>query len=188
MHGIRRSILEEQAQRLGLPLFAARVLHGADNASYEEAWARAIAEARTLLRRVDAVAYGDLFLEDVRAYRERQCVALAVEPVFPLWGTPTAPLAERMVREGYVAYLTCVDTTQLDALFAGRRFDADLLGDLPESVDPCGERGEFHTCVVSCPSYSAPIAVTRGETLLRDERFQYCEFTLDSALHWDGLT
>lgn len=178
MHGIRKAILDQQAKRLRLPLFTARVMHGTDNASFEEAWAHAVAEARALIGRVDAVAYGDLFLEDVRAYRERQCNALDIEPIFPLWGTPTAPLAERMIREGYVAYLTCVDTTQLDASFAGRRFDADLLGDLPDPVDRCGERGEFHTCVVGCPGYSAAIAVTRGETLLRDGRFQYCDFTL----------
>jgi len=178
IHGIRRSILEAQAQRLGLPLFEATIQHGSDNASYEASWARAIAAARAVLGKVDAVAYGDLYLEDVRAYRERQCAELGIEPLFPLWGQPTRELAERAIRDGYVAYLTCVDTTQLSAAFAGRAFDAELLTDLPEAVDPCGERGEFHTCVVSAPSFSAPILASRGETLLRDQRFQYCDFAL----------
>ncbi|MGH7696854.1 MAG: ATP-binding protein [Gemmatimonadaceae bacterium] len=178
IHGIRRSILQAQAHQLGLPLFEATVHHGADNAAYEASWARAIAAAGSSLGNVAAVAYGDLFLEDVRAYRERQCAELGVEPLFPLWGQPTRQLAERAIREGYVAHLTCVDTTQLSAAFAGRAFDAELLADFPEAVDPCGERGEFHTCVVGAPSFSAAIRVSRGETLLRDHRFQYCDFAL----------
>ncbi len=175
IHGIRRSILVAQANRLGLPLFEAAVQHGADNASYESSWARALALARSTLGAVNAVAYGDLFLEDVRAYRERQCAELGVEPIFPVWGEPTLLLAQRAIREGYVAYLTCVDTSQLAGSFAGRAFDAELLADFPESVDSCGERGEFHTCVVGAPIFSAPVDVSRGETLLRDHRFQYCD-------------
>lgn len=178
IHGIRRSILEAQAHRLRLPLFEATIHHGADNASYESSWARAIATACNALGSVDAVAYGDLFLEDVRAYRERQCAELGVEPIFPMWGEPTRQLAERAIQDGYRAYLTCVDTTQLDASFAGRAFDAGLLLDLPESVDPCGERGEFHTCVVTAPSFCAPIQVVCGEVVMRDDRFQYCDLAL----------
>jgi uncharacterized protein (TIGR00290 family) len=178
IHGIRRSILEAQADRLTLPLVAAAIHHGADNAAYERSWARAVASARSALGRVDAVAYGDLFLEDVRAYRERQCAKLAVEPIFPLWGEDTFELAKRAIREGYVAYLTCIDTKQLHASFAGRAFDSELLADLPESVDPCGERGEFHTCVVRAPTFSRPIAVVQGTAVLRDDRFQYCDFML----------
>ena len=178
IHGIRRSILEAQAERLALPLFEAAVHQGADNAAYEQSWARAAASARSALGRVDAIAYGDLFLEDVRAYRERQCAELAIEPIFPLWGEDTLELAKRAIREGYVARLTCIDTKQLDASFAGRAFDSELLAVLPGSVDPCGERGEFHTCVVSAPIYSGPIAVVQGIAVLRDDRFQYCDFTL----------
>lgn len=181
IHGTRRSILEAQAHRLGLPLFEAAIHQGADNAAYERSWARAVASARSALGRVDAVAYGDLFLEDVRAYRERQCTELGVEPVFPIWGEHTLALAERAIHEGYLAYLTCVDTTQLDASFAGRAFDAELLIDFPKSADPCGERGEFHTCVVSAPSFSAPIQVVQREAMLRDDRFQYCDFALVGA-------
>ncbi|MGH7710194.1 MAG: ATP-binding protein [Gemmatimonadaceae bacterium] len=179
-HGTRRSILRAQAESLRLPLFEAAVQVGADNAAYERAWASALDRARTEIDEVNAVAYGDLFLEDVRAYRERQCTQLGVEPLFPLWGEPTSQLAARAIREGYVAYLTCVDTTQLDASFAGRLYDADLLEQLPSSVDPCGERGEFHTCVVDAPIYKEAIAVTRGDRVLRDARFSYSDFEVTS--------
>lgn len=181
IHGIRRSILEAQAQRLGLPLFVATIHHGADNASYEASWARAIGAARNSLGIVDAVAYGDVFLEDVRAYRVRQCAELGIEPAFPIWGEPTHQLAKRATSEGYVAYLTCVDTNELAASFAGREFDAELLADLPESVDPCGERGEFHTCVVDAPIYSGALEVAPGERVLRDNRFAYCDFVLTGS-------
>jgi uncharacterized protein (TIGR00290 family) len=182
MHGIRRSILEAQANRLGLPLFEATIHQGSDNSTYERSWAGAIKKARDILGKVSCVAYGDLFLDDVRAYREHQCAELGVEPVFPIWGENTRALAERAIRESYVAYLTCVDSTQLDASFAGRAFDSELLADLPEAVDPCGERGEFHTCVVSAPIFSAPVEVSRGDTLLRDHRFQYCDLVPLGAL------
>lgn len=181
IHGIRRSILRAQAERLTLPLFEAALESSADNARYEESWALGLARARDALGGVDAVAYGDLFLADVRAYRERQCADLGVTPLFPIWGQNTAALATRTIREGYVAYLTCVDTTQLDASFAGRQFDTGLLKDLPSSVDPCGERGEFHTCVVDAPTYREPIGVTRGERVLRDGRFEYCDFALTQS-------
>jgi uncharacterized protein (TIGR00290 family) len=182
IHGTRRSILRAQAERLGLPVFEATIQSGSDNAAYEAAWSAALARAREDVGVVDAIVYGDLFLTDVRAYRERQCEPLHVEPLFPLWGQPTAQLAERAVREGYVAYLTCVDTQQLDAAFAGRVFDAELLRDLPVTVDPCGERGEFHTVVVGAPSYRSAISVYRGERVLRDARFNYCDFEIASGL------
>jgi len=178
IHGTRRSILLAQADRLGLMLFEAAIQAGADNAAYERAWSTALSRAREAVGSVDAVVYGDLFLTDVRAYRERQCEQLQVEPIFPIWGWPTAEVAKQVIREGYVAYLTCVDTQQLDAGFAGRLFDADLLRDLPASVDPCGERGEFHTVVVNAPTYSSAISVRRGERVLREARFNYCDFEI----------
>jgi len=178
IHGTRRSILLAQADRLGLMLFEAAIQAGADNAAYERAWSTALSRACEAVGSVDAVVYGDLFLTDVRAYRERQCEQLQVEPIFPIWGWPTAEVAKQVIREGYVAYLTCVDTQQLDAGFAGRLFDADLLRDLPASVDPCGERGEFHTVVVNAPTYSSAISVRRGERVLREARFNYCDFEI----------
>jgi uncharacterized protein (TIGR00290 family) len=182
IHGTRRSILREQATQLRLPLFEAPIHVRADNAAYEASWASALANVTAAVGEIAAIVYGDLFLEDVRAYRERQCAALGVLPLFPLWGTATDELARRVITEGYRAYLTCVDTTHLDASFVGRAFDTDLLSDLPTSVDPCGERGEFHTCVVAAPIYDAAIAVLRGERVLREERFAYCDLVLSSEL------
>ena len=181
IHGTRRSILLAQADRLGLKLFEAEIQVGADNAAYELAWSTAVRRAREAVGSVDAIVYGDLFLADVRAYRERQCEQLLVEPIFPIWGRPTEEVAEQTIREGYVAYLTCVDTQQLDAAFAGRVFDAELMRDLPAPVDPCGERGEFHTVVVDAPTYSSAIGVRRGERVLREARFNYCDFDIVPA-------
>jgi len=178
MHGIRRSILHAQADRLALPLFEAELEPAADNARYENAWAAALSRASDALGGIDAVAYGDLFLSDVRAYRERQCEQVGVTPLFPIWGENTAALAAQAIAEGYVAYLTCVDTAQLDASFAGRPFDRELLSKLPKAVDPCGEGGEFHTCVVDAPIYVSAIGVVRGNRVLRDGRFEYCDFYL----------
>jgi uncharacterized protein (TIGR00290 family) len=178
IHGIRRTILNAQSRALGLPVFEAELTPGCSNADYEASWASAIERARESLGPVDAIAYGDLFLEDIRAFRERQLTPLNIQPLFPLWGQPTDRLAREFVDSGFEAYLTCVDTTQLDPSFAGRRFDSALLADLNASVDPCGERGEFHSCVVAGPIFSAPIAVRRGESILRDERFQFCDFEL----------
>ena len=119
---------------------------------------------------VTHVAFGDLFLEDIRAYREQQLAATALEPLFPLWGAPgdTPALAREMVAAGLSAVLTCVDPKQLDPSFAGRRFDAELLDELPEGVDPCGENGEFHTFVTQAPCFTAPLEVSVGEVVERD--------------------
>ncbi len=178
MHGIRRSILEAQAVRLGLPVFQAVVAAASSNSAYDAAWGDALERARRELGPVEHVAYGDLFLEDVREYRELQAKALGYTPLLPLWGRDTTELARDFVAAGHEAWLTCVDTTQLSAEFAGRRFDRALLEDLPASVDPCGERGEFHTCLTGGPCLESRIAVVRGERVLRDGRFEYCDFQL----------
>jgi uncharacterized protein (TIGR00290 family) len=175
MHGVRRSILQLQAERLHLPLFEARLARVSSNVDYDRAWALALERAREALGEVGHIAYGDLYLEDVRGYREEQAERLGYEPLFPLWGRDTAQLAKEFVAGGHEAYLTCVDTTQLDAEFAGRRYDGGLLAELPASVDPCGEKGEFHTCVVGGPSLGADIRVAIGERVRRDDRFEYCD-------------
>jgi diphthamide synthase (EF-2-diphthine--ammonia ligase) len=131
--------------------------------------------------RLRHLAFGDLFLEDVRAYRERLLPRLGWVPLFPLWGQDTTALANRFVMEGYRAILSCVDTIQLDAEFAGRDYDAALLAELPASVDPCGERGEFHTCVHAGPIFRHPITLETGERVRRDGRFEYCDLLLESA-------
>jgi uncharacterized protein (TIGR00290 family) len=181
IHGIRRAILHAQAASLGLPLVEAAIATASDNDAYERAWSAALDEAEHRFGAYDAVAYGDLFLEDVRRYRDAQLARIGRRAVYPLWGEPTDALAHRFIDAGYEAYLTCVDTTQLAPEFAGRRFDHALLASLPATVDPCGERGEFHTCVVAGPLFSDPIAVSAGETILRDGRFQYSDLLLRAS-------
>lgn len=176
IHGVRRELLELQAASIGLPLIVAGLAAKAPNAAYETAWAAAIAEGAARFDGVCHVAYGDLFLEEVRAYRDAQMATLGCTALYPLWGEDTATLATRFIDSGYRAVLTCVDTTLLDAKFAGRAFDHSLLDDMPLSVDPCGERGEFHTFVWDGPHMQSPVRVVPGETLLRDDRFQYCDF------------
>ncbi|HEU4995496.1 MAG TPA: hypothetical protein VFT29_11790 [Gemmatimonadaceae bacterium] len=175
MHGVRRSLLEAQAQRLGLPLSVIDVEPRSDNASYESAFHAALERIRCDQPRVKHIAFGDLFLEDVRAYRERSLADTGVTPLFPIWGTDTGRLARRFIADGFRARLVCVDTTQLDAGFAGRVFDTVLLDDLPREVDPCGEKGEFHTFVSDGPPFSAAVPYTVGDTVLRDDRFSFCD-------------
>lgn len=175
MHGVRRSILHRQAQGLGLPLYVAEIPLAADNDAYEAAFAGALANARRVEPDLDAVAFGDLFLADVRGWREAQLARLGWRGLFPLWGEDTTRLARHFVERGYRAILCCVDTAQLAAEFCARDYDAALLDDLPRGVDPCGENGEFHTCVHAGPLWSAPIELVRGERVLRDGRFEYVD-------------
>jgi uncharacterized protein (TIGR00290 family) len=178
IHGIRRAVLEAQIAALGLPLIEVAIPVAATNAAYEEAFAAALAAFGHERPDVRHIAFGDLFLADVRAYRERVLPPIGWAPVFPLWGMDTSALAQEFVRAGYRAILTCVDTTQLGAEFAGREFDASLLAELPTSVDPCGERGEFHTCVYAGPIFRHPLPLQAGERIRRDGRFEYCDVTL----------
>lgn len=175
VHGVRRSMLEAQVQRLGLPLFEIALSPNCTNDAYETAFRSALEEIKRELPDVAHIAFGDLFLEDVRAYRERLLEGSGFEPLFPIWGLDTAVLARRFIADGFVARLVCVDTTQLDSTFAGRVFDEQLLADLPATVDPCGERGEFHTFVSEGPPFSAPIPYRVGQTILRDDRFMFCD-------------
>ena len=178
IHGVRRAVLEAQVAELGLPLIEASIPAAASNEIYEEAFAGALDALRREGPDIRHFAFGDLFLADVRAYREELLGRLGWTPLFPLWGRDTAQLARRFVNEGYRAILTCVDTTQLAADFAGREFDAGLLAELPATVDPCGENGEFHTCVYAGPIFRRALALERGERVRRDGRFEYCDLTL----------
>jgi len=166
MHGVRHAVLEAQAAAAQLPLWIVRLPWPCSNEIYEmhmaEICRRAVNEG------IQAVAFGDLFLEDVRAYRERQLAPTGLEPLFPLWQIPTDTLARDMIAGGLRARISCIDTKQLAANFAGREFDADLLRDLPPGADPCGERGEFHTCAYAGPMFSAPLPLTTGEIVTRD--------------------
>jgi uncharacterized protein (TIGR00290 family) len=170
IHGVRRELLHAQAAAVGLPLVEVGIPTECSNELYEERMgaaldAPALAEAKTF-------AFADLFLADIRAYREERLARVGREAIFPVWGRETTALARRFIEVGFGATLVTVDTEQLDASFVGRRFDAKLLADLPAGVDPCGENGEFHTFVDSGPVFDAPIPVEPGE--LRDEgRFVY---------------
>lgn len=178
MHGIRRELLQAQAAATGLPVIEAPIPPQCDNATYEAAFADALAQARTRWPRCSTIAFGDLFLADVRAWREASCARLGWTPLFPLFGSDTAPLAREMIAGGLRATLCCVDTHQLDARFSGRGFDAALLAELPGGCDPCGERGEFHTFVHAGPMFTAPLAIKAGEQVLRDDRFAYTDLML----------
>jgi uncharacterized protein (TIGR00290 family) len=178
MHGVRRTVLEAQVSALGLPLVEASIPAGASNADYEEAFALALRTAQERWPGLRYIAFGDLFLTDVRQYREALLASLGWTGLFPLWGEETATLAQAFVGAGFRAILTCVDTTQLGPEFAGREFDATLLANLPATVDPCGERGEFHTCVYAGPLFAWPLSLVVGERVRRDTRFEYCDVKL----------
>jgi uncharacterized protein (TIGR00290 family) len=175
IHGVRRSLLRAQAKAAGIPLYEIELQASTSNEEYDEAMARALAGLRHSHPNLTTIAYGDLFLEDVRRYREERLGPLGFVGAFPIWGKPTRELAESFIEHGFEARLVCVDTTQLDASFAGRPFDRSLLAELPASVDPCGERGEFHTFVSNGPMFDAPVAYATGDVVLRDNRFAYCD-------------
>ena len=181
IHGVRRAVLEAQTAAIGLPLIEASIPVGASNADYETAFGLALRTAQERRPELCHIAFGDLFLTDVRAYREGLLASLGWTGVFPLWGEDTGVLARHFIRGGYRAVLTCVDTTQLGPEFAGREFDASLLADLPETVDPCGELGEFHSCVYAGPLFARPLPLVTGERVRRDGRFEYCDVLLAPA-------
>ena len=173
MHSTRHSVLEAQAGATRLPLWIVPLPWPCSNEIYEQRMAEAC--QRAVNEHIDAIAFGDLFLPDIRAYREEKLKPTGLEPLFPLWEIPTDALAREMIAGGIRAKLTCVDPKQLPASFAGRDFDAALLRDLPPEVDPCGERGEFHTCVYAGPMFTAPLHLEAGEVVERDG-FVFADF------------
>jgi uncharacterized protein (TIGR00290 family) len=166
MHAVRRTLLEAQAKAAGLPLHAIDIPYPCPNADYERIMGAFVARAQA--HGVDAMAFGDLFLADIRAYREKQLAGTGIAPLFPLWGRDTRKLAAEMIDGGLVAHVTCVDPRKLDRAFAGRRFDRTLLADLPTGVDPCGENGEFHTFVSAGPMFHEAVPIRTGEVVERD--------------------
>lgn len=166
MHAVRVELLRAQATAASLPLYEVPIPWPCSNEQYEAAMAAALERARSAGVRV--MAFGDLFLEDVRQYREQKLDGTGIRPVFPLWGLPTRELSRAMIDGGLRARLTCIDPRHLPVTFAGRDFDASLLADLPESVDPCGERGEFHSFAYAGPMFERPIAVRGGAVVERD--------------------
>ena len=175
MHAVRREVLEAQAAAANLPLIVVPIPSPCANEIYEERMGHAVASA--VRDGFTHAAFGDLFLEDVRRYREDKLAGSGLTPIFPVWGIPTRELADQMIEGGLKSRLACVDTRVLDAGLVGREWDRALLSELPESADVCGEKGEFHTCVYAGPMFSRPLTLTRGETVTR-EPFTWADFTL----------
>ena len=175
IHGVRRTLLAAQAASLGLPLTEITLEPASSNAAYEAAFQDAACRLQRAHPALERIAFGDLFLADVRDYRERLLGPLELRGHYPLWAMDTTQLAHEFIDAGYHARLVCVDTSQLAADFAGRMFDRSLLADLPPSVDPCGEGGEFHTFVADGPIFNIPIPHEVGPVVMRDERFAYCD-------------
>ena len=180
MHGVRRTLLRRQAESLGLPLEEVVISPGATNDEYEATMEAALGALRARVPRLDTVVFGDLFLADIRAYRERMLARTGMRGLFPLWLRDTRALAHEFVRLGYRAVLVCVDSSALAGEFVGREFDAALLRDLPRMVDPCGENGEFHTFVYAGPGLRQPVRHERGPVVVRDGRWVYCDL-VDTA-------
>jgi uncharacterized protein (TIGR00290 family) len=166
MHAVRVALLEAQAEAAGLPLVRVPIPLSCSNAEYEAAMSRAIDAAKR--DGVSVMAFGDLFLEDIRRYRIEKLAGTGIEPIFPIWGIPTDALARDMVAGGLRARLTCIDPKQLAPSFAGREFDAALLAELPASVDPCGEKGEFHTFAYAGPMFRSSVPIQSGDVVERD--------------------
>lgn len=178
MHAVRLSLLEAQAEAVSLPLFLTRIPSPCPNEVYETVMAAALEDA--VARGVRAVAFGDLFLEEVRRYREERMKTSGLELLFPLWGRPTRALAEEMIASGLRARLTCIDPRKLDRSFAGREFSQELLRDLPEDVDPCGENGEFHSFCWDGPMFRQPVRVQGGQIVERDS-FLFADLLPENA-------
>ena len=172
MHGVRRELVEMQARAAGVTLVEVGIPASCPNDVYEARMEQALAS--TALAGVDAIAFADLFLADIRAYREERLAQAGKRGVFPLWGRDTAALARDFIDAGFEAVLVCVDPSQLDSSFVGRSFDPALLADLPYGVDPCGENGEFHTFVHAGPIFSEPIPIELGARVMRDG-FAFCD-------------
>ncbi len=173
MHGVRRELLERQAEHIGLPLEEVMISSGASNEQYESAMAQVL--GRYCAAGVSSVAFGDIFLEDLRKYRQDKLASAGMGAIFPIWKIPTHELARRFIELGFETILTCVDTQVLNGRFAGRNFDQSLLDELPGTVDCCGENGEFHSFCWGGPIFEKPVACRIGGKVLRDQRWMYCD-------------
>jgi len=176
MHGVRRVLLEQQAARLGVPLHRIEISRGAGNDEYEAKMGEALFHFRA--RGVGTVAFGDLFLADIRAYRERLLAGYGMAGLYPIWGRDTGQLIRDFIASGFKTAVVCVDPAQLDPSFVGRVIDEDFLSRLPPDVDPCGENGEFHTFVFDGPMFGAPVRFSFGEIVCRDS-FWFCDLVPD---------
>jgi uncharacterized protein (TIGR00290 family) len=178
MHGVRRILLEQQASSLELPLEMAYIPRNCSNAEYEHSISQALARFRT--QDVCSVAAGDIFLEDVKSYRESLLARNGMQGIFPIWNRNSVEIARSFIDTGFQAIITCVDSHVLDQAFVGRVFNEHFLNELPSHVDPCGENGEFHSFVYDGPIFQRKICCTTGDVILRDNRFYYCDLLPDS--------
>ena len=176
MHGVRAEVLHAQARAARLPLRIVLIPEQCSNEAYEKRMASAVTDA--LADGFTHVAFGDLFLRDIRAYREERLAGTGLEPLFPLWDLPTRALGEEMIDAGLRARISCIDSRRMDQAFVGREFDRDLLAELPPDVDPCGENGEFHTCVYDGPMFTGPLPLVNGERVTRDP-FVWTDLLID---------
>ncbi len=177
MHGVRRELLERQAESIGVPLAIVWIPRECSDEDYAARMGAALEEQAA--RGVSSVIFGDVFLEDVRQYREDSLAQVGMRAVFPLWQRDTAALARQLIDQGFRAITTCVDSEHLDRSFVGREFDDAFVADLPDGVDPCGENGEYHSFVYDGPIFREPVACTVGQIVLREERFWYCDVVPD---------
>jgi uncharacterized protein (TIGR00290 family) len=175
IHGVRREILHAQLDAAGLPARIVPIPYPCPNEIYEARMGEAVARASR--EGISHIVFGDLFLADIRSYREQKLAGTGITPLFPLWQRPTLTLAHAMIESGLEAWLATVDLKKLPAEFAGRKFDLQLLADLPEGIDPCGENGEFHSCVVAGPIFSRRLAVAAGERVARNG-YGYCDLVM----------
>lgn len=173
MHGVRRVLLEQQAESIGLPLEKVLIPRDSSNETYESRMLAML--QRQKAAGVTAVAFGDIFLEDLKQYREDKLATGGMGAIFPIWKIDTKELAHKFINLGFKAIITCVDTQACDGKFAGRVYDEQLLSELPANVDPCGENGEFHSFVYDGPIFARPVLFERGEIVLRDSRFNFCD-------------
>lgn len=177
MHGVRSILLDDQAESLGLPLEKVFISKNSSNEEYENHMKEKLLFFQG--QGISSVAFGDLFLEDIRKYREQNLSKITMQGIFPLWNKDTHELARKFIELGFQAVIICVDSQKLDKKFAGRYFDRQFLSDLPATVDPCGENGEFHSFVFDGPIFRKPIPFTIGDKVLREERFYYCDLIPD---------
>jgi len=173
MHGVRIALVEQQAESIGLPLEKVYIPKDSSNENYETAMRDALLRHKE--KGVTGVAFGDLFLEDLKAYREKKLAEVGMKAVFPLWKRNTTELARTFIEQGFRTIITCVDSQVLGGEFSGRLYDEQFLADLPSHVDPCGENGEFHSFVFDGPLFSSPIRFEKGGVVVRDKRFHFCE-------------
>jgi uncharacterized protein (TIGR00290 family) len=173
MHGVRRILLEQQADSIGIRLEKVFIPNHASNEEYESKFSEVILEYKKM--GINSVVFGDIFLQDIRSYREDFLKGIGMRGLFPIWGKNSMVLANTFLTLGFKAVITCIDSEALDRSFAGREYDEQFLSDLPAGVDPCGENGEFHTFVYGGHIFQIPLIFAKGEVVLRDERFYFCD-------------